>query len=106
MAVARFEAADGTPVLVEVDDEGVGVERASRGTDGVLVAGERIEDALARVRPAAQAVLAEMRGLSPDKVKVEFGIKLTAGAGAVIAKTEAEGHFTVTLEWERSGGPA
>ena len=106
MAVARFETSGGVPVLVEVDDDDLGVERASRGSDGVLAAGDRIEDALARVRPAAQAVLAEMRGLAPDKVSVEFGIKLSAGAGAVIAKTEAEGHFTVVLEWERSAAPA
>ncbi|MGI8806440.1 MAG: CU044_2847 family protein [Acidimicrobiales bacterium] len=103
MVVARFESADGEPVLVEVDDDDeLGVERASRGADGMVLAADRIEDALARIRPAARAVLAEMKALSPDKVSVQFGIKLSAGAGAVIAKTEAEGHFTVTLEWERS----
>jgi hypothetical protein len=103
MPVAKFPAEDGSDVLVELgDDDGLGLERVSRGADGVLVATERIEDALAHIRPAARAVLAEMKALSPDKVSVEFGIKLTAGAGAVIAKTEAEGHFTVTLEWERS----
>jgi hypothetical protein len=102
VSVARFQSADGTAVLVEVDDDDLGVERAGRGTDGMMVAAERLEDALARIRPAARAVLAEMKTLSPGKVTVEFGIKLSAAAGAVIAKTEAEGHFTVTLEWERS----
>ena len=107
MAVAKFQAADGSAVLVELDDDdGLGLERVSRGSDGVVTATQRIEDALAQIRPAAQAVLAEMKALSPDKVSVEFGIKLTAAAGAVIAKTEAEGHFSVTLEWERSTAPA
>jgi hypothetical protein len=106
VATAKFVSSDGTAVLVEVDDDDVGVERVSRGADGVLVATQRIEDALAHVRPAARAVLAEMKALSPDKVSVEFGIKLSAGAGAVIAKTEAEGHFTVTLEWSRSAALA
>jgi Trypsin-co-occurring domain 1 len=30
---------------------------------------------------------------------VEFGIKLAGEAGALIAKTSAEGHFTVRLSW-------
>lgn len=105
MSVARFETADGT-VLVELQDDDVGVERASRAADGMLTAADHLEEALARIRPAARAVLAEMKSLSPDKVSVSFGIKLSAAAGAVIAKTEAEGHFTVTLDWERSAGPA
>jgi len=31
----------------------------------------------------------------------EFGVKFNATAGAVIAKTSAEGHLTVTLTWSR-----
>ena len=34
--------------------------------------------------------------------EIEFGVKLNAAAGAVIAKTSAEGHLTVKLTWSRS----
>ncbi|MFE2032629.1 CU044_2847 family protein [Streptomyces scopuliridis] len=37
--------------------------------------------------------------LKPDGVELEFGVKLMAEAGAVIAKTSAEGHMTVKLSW-------
>jgi len=30
---------------------------------------------------------------------VEFGVRLTAEAGAVIAKSSVEGHLTVKLTW-------
>ena len=34
---------------------------------------------------------------------MEFGIKLAGEAGAMIAKTSAEGHFTVRLSWSPTG---
>ncbi|MBV9162665.1 MAG: hypothetical protein JO281_14200 [Pseudonocardiales bacterium] len=36
--------------------------------------------------------------LSPGRIELEFGVKLAGAAGAIIAKTAAEGHFTVKLE--------
>jgi hypothetical protein len=35
----------------------------------------------------------------PEQVEVEFGIRLNAAAGAVIAPTEAEGHLQLKLTW-------
>lgn len=42
--------------------------------------------------------------LRPDSVEIEFGVKLTAEAGALIAKSSVEGHLVVKLSWspERS----
>jgi hypothetical protein len=34
---------------------------------------------------------------------VEFGIRLNAAAGAVIARTQAEGHLQVKLTWTSPG---
>lgn len=39
------------------------------------------------------------------RVQVEVGVKLTARAGAVIAKTGAEGHLETKLTWTRDLGP-
>jgi hypothetical protein len=35
----------------------------------------------------------------PDTVKIEFGVKLTAEAGVVIAKAATEANFKLSLEW-------
>ena len=61
-------------------------------------AAQRLEQALQTVRPTAERVLAAV-DLAPDQKEIEFGIKLNAEAGALIAKTSAEAHFTVKLTW-------
>ncbi|MBY8874759.1 hypothetical protein K7640_23300 [Micromonospora sp. PLK6-60] len=88
-------------VLIEVSSERTGIERVGRAGDVVRDANETLQQALARVRPAADAVLDSVRGMAktPDKVTVEFGIKLTAEAGVVVARTAAEANFAVTVEW-------
>jgi hypothetical protein len=100
-AVVRYQVGEGSSVLVEVDEDTYGVEAVSRNSAGVVVAGQRLESALASVREAAQATLDTLAKLSPETVEVEFGIKLAGEAGAMIAKTSAEAHFTVTLSWSR-----
>ena len=97
--VVRYQVGDNSSVLVEVDEDSYGVEAVSRNTDGVAEAGQRLESALASVREAAQATLDTLTQLSPETVEVEFGIKLAGEAGALIAKTSAEGYFTVRLSW-------
>lgn len=37
----------------------------------------------------------------PDKVELEFGIKLDAEAGALVAKAGAEAAIKVTMTWEQ-----
>ena len=103
--VVRYQIGDGSSVLVEVDEDTYGVEAVSRTSEGVLEAGQRLESALASVRDAAQAALDAMSKLSPETVEVEFGIKLAGEAGALIAKTSAEGHFTVRLSWSPDTRP-
>ena len=97
--VVRYEVGEGSSVLVEVDEDTYGVEAVSRTSNGIAEAGQRLESALASVRDAAQATLDALTKLSPESVEVEFGIKLAGEAGAMIAKTSAEGHFTVKLSW-------
>lgn len=101
----EFPLEDGDSVLVEVDEpapEG-GVVRAARPGEIAVRVGQTFESAMERVRPAAAAIIAKLRGLAdpPDKVKVEFGIKLSADAGAFVASAGAEANYTVTLTWKR-----
>ncbi len=90
-------------VLFDVDEVPAAAERVSRrGANVVAELDERLEGTLASVRPAAQAVVDAFAALSPDEVSVEFGLRLDAEAGAVIAKTGISAHFTVALRWSRA----
>ncbi|MGW4324989.1 CU044_2847 family protein [Nocardia sp. NPDC004573] len=95
----RFPTGADGMVVVEADPSDTGVQRVGRG--GVVEVKRRFEDALADIQHAAAAALAVFRDgeLKPDGVELEFGIKLNAEAGAVIAKTSLEGHLTVKLSW-------
>jgi Trypsin-co-occurring domain 1 len=101
--LVRFELEEGGSVVVEVDDETFGVQRAARDEDEVIRASTKLEAALAVIRPAARAVVDALGGLAPDEKQVRFGVKLSGHAGALIAKTGAEGHFQVTLTWKAPG---
>lgn len=71
-------------------------------------AADTLRDAVDRVRPAVQDIVDSLRTMPrrPDRITLEFGVKLTAEAGAVVAKTAAEAHFTVGVEWDAAGGRA
>jgi hypothetical protein len=97
--VVRFELEGGGEVFVEIQDDAPGVRRAARDDRGFVEAGAKLEKALETVRPTAERVLDAVRDLAPDQKEIEFGIKLNVEVGAVIAKTAAEGHFTVKLTW-------
>jgi hypothetical protein len=97
----RFETDSGS-VVVEVADGEPGFELVAR--DGVIAdARQKLESALTDVRSAAETTLQVFRDGPgrPDGIEVEFGVKLNAEAGAVIAKSSVEGHFTVKLSWQR-----
>lgn len=97
---------DGAVVLVEVDEDEFGVERVTRRRDGILESGRRLEEVLATVKPTVRAVISALHELTPDEHEVEFGLKLNAEAGAIVAKTAVEGHFIVRMRWKRASGQA
>ena len=75
----------------------------------VVKANESFETALDRVRWAAEGLLDRLTSLAspPDEVEVEFGVKLNAETGAVIAKAATEANFKINLKWTRaSSGPS
>jgi hypothetical protein len=99
----QFEL-DGGTVLVEVADDEPGIERAARVDDVVVQARNSLESAMDQVRAFANATLVKLQDLArqPEQVEVEFGIRLNAVAGAVIARTQAEGHLQIKLTWTLS----
>ncbi|HEY8479970.1 MAG TPA: CU044_2847 family protein [Spirillospora sp.] len=98
--LVRWETENGT-IIVECDDREPGFQSVSRTGDLIHDAAGKFEDALSNVRHAAQTALGSLRGgdLKPDTVELEFGVKLNAAAGAVIAKTSVEGHLKVKMTW-------
>ncbi len=95
-----FVFEDHTEVFVEVDEfqapEGFVPVGAGDGE------GDReFSKALARVKPAAENLVAMLNGLvrPPDEYEVEFGIKFSVGVGALIAKTSTDANFRIKLKW-------
>ena len=58
------------------------------------------------MRPAAEAVVDGFRNLadSPDEIEVEFGSRLNAEVGAIVAQASGEANFTIKLRWTRQAG--
>lgn len=102
----EFKTEDGALVVVEGVDGESGARLVSRG-DGPERAARTFEGALDGVRAAAESALRVFRdgSLRPDSVELEFGVKLTAEAGAVIAKGSAETHLVVKLSWSPGQQP-
>jgi hypothetical protein len=84
-----------------VDAGGGELGLASSAEEKVKKARETLEAALAQVTPAVNSVTSKLRDLSPDDLTIEFGLTLTAEAGAIVAKGSAEVHFKVTLAWSK-----
>ena len=96
-------------IFVEVPDSvappGRRIARETAG--GVLddTAGD-FEGALASIRRVANGFHEAVTDLvkAPDAAVVEFGVKLTAGAGIIIASGTAEANVKVTLTWKKDTG--
>ena len=64
---------------------------------------EALNQAMGTIKTMARRTLETIDTLAnkPTEVEVEFGIKLTVEAGAVISKAGGEGNITVKLKWTR-----
>lgn len=103
----RFPLDSDDAVLVEVDLDEPDIAPVSRTGDLIKSATTSFDGALSHVRKAASIALANFRDMDvrPDEIQLEFGVKLNAQAGAVIAKTGIDGHLKVKLTWRRTDEP-
>ena len=64
---------------------------------------EAFDTALAGIKPIARSIMAQLQDAATDakEIQVEFGIKLTATAGVVLAKASTEGHCKIAITWQR-----
>lgn len=103
----EFPLEAGGYILVEVEVEESEFDSelipATNPQEVIVKAEKSLEYALEKVKPAAESIINKLRGLSdpPDEVEVEFGIKLSAEAGAFVASAGIEANYKVTLNWKR-----
>jgi hypothetical protein len=93
-------------VIVEISASAEGLVPVANPGDIAVKVGQSLEAALQKIKPAASAVVATLKSLadSPDEIKVEFGVKLSAKAGAILASADAEANYKVTLSWKAKPG--
>ena len=100
---AYFTIDEHAPILVEFAPA-PGVMRTALPTSPADIAAESekaIASAMSTIHALAQRVVATIDAISdrPNTVEVDFGLKLTAGAGALVASASTEASFIVKLMW-------
>ena len=103
--LVRLQTATGDSILVEIDAPSGGTEKRVSRKDLIETGRHKLEEAFDAIWPVAAALAARVGELAvrPEQVQLEFGIKLSAEAGAFIAKTGLEGNFKVALTWKPQG---
>lgn len=102
--LVEFPMADGSTVLMEVDEPGPSggpTYRSMKPAEIVEKAHLSYDQAIDRIKPAAESIVNRLISLEhrPDEIEIEFGIKLSSELGAFIASANAEVNFIVRLVW-------
>ncbi|MFY1692641.1 CU044_2847 family protein [Plantactinospora sp. WMMB782] len=98
---------DDSTVLVEVTHQVTGVAPAGRPREVVTRLTETFGEAFDRFHRLARSAAAQARDAGgADRVAIEFGLKVAAKGGFVVAETTGEAHMKVTFEWNRAAAPA
>lgn len=96
--LVRFGLENGGSAIVEVTDLD---PRARYNVAGGVFEAGSFESALHGVVELADATLAQMRRVQSDELELEFSLKLSAEAGAVIVANSGEGHLKIRVKWRR-----
>lgn len=107
-AADRYGAAPGRPdgLTVRGIPDGAVTTRGAGSARLVERTHQSLDDALARVRPAVNALVEQVRGQdeAPDEFEVEFGIQISLEVGAYIAAASSTANFRVTMRWLAGSG--
>jgi Trypsin-co-occurring domain 1 len=104
--LVEYSLADGTTFLIEVDEPpgDTAIERVALPSGQMaLKAQQTFEEALDKIKPVASTIISKLRNLNnpADEVEVKFGLKLTAGAGAIFTSVGGEVSYEITLKWKQ-----
>jgi NTP-dependent ternary system trypsin peptidase co-occuring protein len=99
--LASFALSNSLRVTVE-SPAGSGVAPASL-RPRIVRAEQTLQEALEPVTAAAAEVIEKFRELpgQPHEIEIQFGVKLDATLGAVIATAAVGTHLDITLRWDR-----
>jgi hypothetical protein len=99
--IVEFPLESGESILVEVDEPSG--DRIGLGDEIVEKAQKTFESALNTIKPVASTIINKVRSLNEpaSEIEVKFGIKMTAGLGAVIASGNGEVNYEITLKWKQ-----
>jgi hypothetical protein len=102
----EYKMANGETITAEVDEpEPLGVEPVSlRDWVKPKPAQVTFEEALDKVTPSTAAVINKLSSIGLKHIEVEFGLKMNATAGVVIASAGVEANYKITLTWEKASG--
>jgi hypothetical protein len=63
-----------------------------------------LRQAIDTAKSAAELVFNSFKEMnSPDEINLEFGIKMAAKSGVIIASAETEANFKISLKWKKTG---
>ena len=99
-----IEFTDGEdPIFVEVDSFSgyQGTVEVSSSNDLVVKSTKKFSEALSTVKNISHKVIDSISGMTvrPDEIELKLGIKFSAEAGVVVAKTSTEGNIELTVKW-------
>jgi len=101
--IVEYKLESGGSVFIEVEETELdrGRSPVSKKSGVPEEATKEFEKALDGVKPAADLILQKLQNFTskPDNIEIDFGIKMSAEAGAIIATTAVEANFTVKLSW-------
>ena len=101
--MANFVIDENAPILVEFTPRPDVQQVSLKPKDIAEKSAQALDKAMNTIHNMAKKVTSAMDELAkrPSQIEVEFGIKLDAETGALIAKTGVEAGLKVKLTWER-----
>lgn len=100
--ILEFETEDGT-ILIEVEDDVSTGGLANISDSGFTRSKKKFEEALQMVNHVSNKVISQIKKIqdSPEEVCVKLGVKFSAEAGVVIAKSSTEGNLEIAITWKK-----
>ncbi len=107
--LVEFTLDDGASIVFETDQAELNssmggrelINRKAKTVDKIEKASQSLSQVAAKIRPAAETVLQALKELNtPKEIQMEFGVKLNASTGVILASANSEVNFKVTLKWE------
>jgi hypothetical protein len=101
--MARFTIDENAPILVELEPK-AGLQDVARSIDDLEnESAKAIASVMNTIYNTAKSITSTIDSMAtkPSQVEVNFGIKLEAETGAIIAKAGGEATFGIKLTWQK-----